>query len=562
MTALLACHASVEDDVDATPSAIGERAGADSLSTTEAGIGLLDGYATVFDQRRDPCVSATDGAKPLVGQPQQRTTVQLVQSESELARELGLDTSLSLHTPVGSGEATASVLRSFKGSSQDVNFLLQTVHSYVVTLRGPVSLSDEARQLYETTPDRFLARCGDRFVSSLTFQARLVALITFRTASEDRAASLQSSLAGSIPGGAVTVDGSIKARLSDLAKRRDVQSTIHIVAQGFDADATAGLIGISGNIEEKLAKMDDAATRLAEAVRQDRAKDVEAYATRNDRQVIPGLVAATRYGTTRGAAAGMDTTGPFKASQDGLRKAERFLRKLGEARVRLDHAYRYEVKDFLEAGPEAQANYNVMPPAEPKRYSSELRPIAEAWAARLRSDDAVSSGTDVEVVDEAMAACSNEAKSGVFDACALDAEPTAHPAYRRAAEALGEYARSGRIVKLRQFVIGAGKTSSYRAALDTCADVDGWRDRLPTPDEAARLAPLVAGYGGGDAKTIWTADAPGCAWSASGMPFFRNPLQGQTSSGCDRWSPLNGGARPVICVPQSGPIGKREPLGL
>lgn len=58
--------------------------------TTEPNIVLGDGYNTLFDLRRDACVTQAAGRAPTVGQPLQQTTIRQIQTDTELAKELGV----------------------------------------------------------------------------------------------------------------------------------------------------------------------------------------------------------------------------------------------------------------------------------------------------------------------------------------------------------------------------------------------------------------------------------------------------------------------------------------
>jgi hypothetical protein len=158
--------------------------------------------------------------------------------------------------------------------------------------------------------------------------------------------------------------------------------------------------------------------------------------------------------------------------------------------------------------------------------------------------------------------CVDGAKNGDFSDCRTSTDPTTRPEYKEGERAVASYLASGRIVKMRTFVIGTGAEVSYASALESCKNIDGRVNRLPTEEEAARLAPFVAGYAGGKKKSIWIADTPSCKFAASAMPFYQNPLDATRASttSCEPWSLFTIGARSVVCVPQSGPIGKRDDL--
>jgi len=549
-----------EEAVDQAEDAFGDRVGHDQLATTEPGITLFDGYNTLFDLRRTRCVQPVEQRGPIVGQAFQQTTIKVVRSDVELARELGMDTSFALKAPVASAQGSASLLRSFKGSTSNLNYLVQAVQSYTVHNNAPFALTDEANALLRERPNDFLVRCGDRFVTGVVYQAKIDALITFETQSEESAHSLQGSISGGAPAGVVHLDGSIKAKLSDASKRSGVSTSVSVTAQGFDITGNEALVGLGGALEEKLTRIDAVAGQMGASLRADRDRDGQAFANNTMRSAVPAGVQLTRYGDATNAPTGLDMSEPFKKNHELLRRTEKFLRSFGQLRLKMEHAYRYEIRPFQEAGPEMQAAFNLMGPAAPKRFSSELRPIASLWADRFRTDDGLNVGTETAKIQEMISRCVDNAKLGDFSDCQPGKDPLSLPEYQEGARAISEYLDTGRIVKMRAFVLDAATERSHAYARGACQNVDGWENRLPTADEAARIAPLVAGWGGGATKSIWTAATETCSDTNGGMPFFENPLERDSSYGCDASGFFNFGARAVVCVAQSGPVGKRDDL--
>ena len=554
------CSLADDEAVDQTEDAFGDRVGHDQLSTTEPGITLFDGYNTLFDLRRTRCVRPLEDRAPLVGQAYQQTTIKIVRSDVELARELGVDTSFALKAPMASAQASAALLRSFKGATSNVNYLIQSIQSYTVHNNGQFALTDEADELLRTQPNDFLVRCGDRFVSGVVFQAKIEALITYETQSEESAQSLQGSISGGAPVNVLQLDGSIKAKLTDASKLKGVSTTISVTAQGFDITGNEALVGLGGTVDEKLTRIDAVAGQMAASLRADRDRDVQGFATNTLRSAIPAGVQLTRYGDAINAPTGIEMSAPFRENHELLRHTEKFLRSFGQLRLKMEHAYRYEIQPFQEAGPESQGGYNLMPPAEPKRFSAELRPIASMWADRFRTDDGLNIGSETAKVQETISRCVDNAKLGDFSDCQPGVDPVTLPAYQEGARAIAEYLDTGRIVKMRAFVVADGAARSYPQRDTACRDVDGWVNRLPTADEAARIAPLVASTGGGAAKSIWTDATPSCSPDLGGLPYFENPLEGESSYGCVSWNPFSYSKRAIVCVPQSGPVGKRDDL--
>jgi hypothetical protein len=553
-----ACSATADDGVDHSEDAFGDRVGHDALSTTEPGITLFDGYNTAFDLRKPACTRPNDDRKPSAGQAYQRTTIQVVRSDVELAKELGVDASFAFKAPLVSLQGSGSLLRSFKGSTSSVNYLIRAVQSYIVTNNGHVALTDDERSLMQSNPQEFLVRCGDRFVTGVTFEAKIEALITFETNSEERALKLQGSISGNGTAGVVNLDGSIKSQLTNTSKQQDVRTSVTVTAQGFDLAGDDALIGLGGTVEEKLTRIDQVAGQMGASLRADREHDANGFSTNLSRTAVPVAVHLARYGSADNAPPGVETTPAFRTNYDKLRETEKFVRDMSQLKLKMEHAYRYEIAEFQKAGPEAQSAYNLVEPAPPKRFASELRPIAAMWAERFRDDDGLNIGRDTVKVRDAMATCVKLAQVGDFSACGSDARSL--PVYVEGMKAVDEYLTTGRIVKLRTFVIDTGAERGYEQAKGRCANIDGWVDRLPTAEEAARLAPFIAGYAGGSKKSIWTADTASCRFSSSQMSFYSNPLEGTPGQGCDRWSLFSAGSRATVCVPQSGPVGKRDEL--
>jgi hypothetical protein len=313
-------------------------------------------------------------------------------------------------------------------------------------------------------------------------------------------------------------------------------------------------------MEEKLTRIDEVAGGMGASLRSDRERDAAGFAQNYVRSAVPAALHLTRYGVADNAPVGVETSAPFRENQQMLRGTEKFLRAFGQLKLKMEHAYRYEISAFQEAGPEAQGSYNLMAPAPPARLSAELRPIASLWAERFRPDDGLNLGTETAKLQEAISVCVENAKLGDFADCHPGTDPVTLPAHAEGVRSVADYLASGRIVRMRAFVIENGAPSSRSAGLSACANVDGLVNRLPTAEEAERVAPLVAGYGGGANKSIWISDTNTCRNEERGLAFFSNPLAGPTSTGCDRWTVFNAGSRSMLCVPQSGPVGKRDDL--
>ena len=61
----------------------------------------------------------------------------------------------------------------------------------------------------------------------------------------------------------------------------------------------------------------------------------------------------------------------------------------------MEHAWRYEISEFQQAGNESQPRYNVAPPSAPKRRLEDVAAVATTWAGRFRSDDGIMLGSDL-----------------------------------------------------------------------------------------------------------------------------------------------------------------------
>jgi hypothetical protein len=556
--AVAGCSSDGEDD--GSDEGALTRVGQDQVPTAQPVVNLLDGYTTLFDLKHSSCVKPSDSRAPSVGSPQQKTTIQFVQSDTDLAKELGIDATLTVKAPAASGAASASLVQTFKNSTSSVHYLINSTQSYVASNGGGVTLNDDAAALLRTNPDQFAKKCGDRFVSSVTYEARVVALLTFETADEERALTLKGEISAGGGVGPAQVDGSVKSNLSNTAKRTDVRTTMTVIAQGFSINSTDALLGIGGTVDDKLKRIDEVGKQMAASLADDRQKDTSGLAANNGRSAIPTSINLSRYTTADNAPD--EAPDSLQKIDDKFRKTEAFLRAFGALRVRMNHAYKDEVADFQTAGPEEQASFNLMPPAAPKRSSAELLPIASQWAQRFRGGDGGDAGTDLAKIDDVMERCLENAKNGAFSDCHPSDVPTTLPEYKAATSAIDEYLQTARIVRMRMYIQDVGATAAYESALSKCSKVDGkWVDRLPSASEAALIAPAVAGFGGGSNKSIWTADTAACTFKNSGMSFYSNPIDGtDASTGCDAWGLFSKGARSVICVPQSGPLGKRPDL--
>lgn len=560
-----ACSAEHGDDADVgtLTGAYGDRVGQDTLTTTEPGITLFDGYNSLFDLRRNGCVAAPkDAAPPSVGKPAQQLTIKEVKSETDLATQLGVDATFAVKAPLVSADASASLLHSFNGSSTAVNYLVQSIQSYTVVSNAPVTLTNDAKTMLSAKPQDFLVKCGDRFVNAVTYQAKIEALITFETSSEDEALKLSGSIGASgTAGGVANLTGSIKSNLSNASKQSDVKSSIMVTAQGFDATGTEGLIGIDGTVDDKLTKIDTAAAALRTSLQRDRDADAKSYVGNNTRAAVPAVIHVTRYGMATNAPSGVETSAPFKQNAQMMQQTENYLRAFGQIKLQMSDAWSWEISDFQNAGSETQQFYNVAPPGKALRNVIDVGAVASQWAARFRSDDGINIGTDMQKIQQAISTCAESAKGGDFSDCQPGVDPTTIQAYREGQAAIQQYIASGRVIKLRVYVMNNGGEMSYSSAQSACAQNGAYVDRLPTADEAKLLAPLVGGFGGGTQKSIWTADTPSCKYAASGMSFYANPIDGtDDSQGCDSYGFFSPGSRSVICVNQTGPVGKRTDL--
>ncbi|MFO0666617.1 MAG: hypothetical protein U0174_21860 [Polyangiaceae bacterium] len=544
----------VEDDLSG-------RVGATQLSTTESGIRLASGYDSLFDVKKNDCVKGVESRPPLVGQPTAQTTIKQIRSDSELSKELGIDVAVSVKVPTVSVQASTSLMKSYKNSATTLYYLIQATQSYAVSQNGDVALQNSALSDLSRRPSAFFTKCGDKFVSSITFQARIFAFVSFKTSSVERASSLQASISGSGNFGATAVDASVKSKLSRASKQSDVETTVRVITNGFDVSSSDPLLGVSGTLDDKLRRIDEVGGAMARSVAADRAKDTADYANNNSRSAIPVAIAVASYGIATNAREQFGAV--FAKQQETLRKAETYIRTLSQLKHRMDRAYIDDISTFLGETDEGRAGYNLLPPALPVRFTSELGPIASAWASHFRPDDEDGVGTDIQLVSNAIARCVDSAKEGNYSNCGQTTSATSLSEYQLALASLKVYGATGRIGKLRFYVMKRGANQGYPAAYAACKDNSGWTDRLPTPDEAMRLAPLVASYGGGTDKTIWTGDAPSCAATRNeGLPTYSNPLDGRVnpSFGCKSMNGILSHREAVVCVPQSGPVGVRPEL--
>jgi len=509
-----------------------------TVPTTDPTITLLSGYNSFLDQAATtPCVTTPAAKPPQIGAVQGSFYLRQVKSRAELATELDVDLTASVKAPQGQVDASTKIVQSFKGSSTTVNFLVRAFRSYVATNTSEVELSPAALDMLkrEALPE-FLQKCGGSYVKSVRYDAQVVAMLQFEAKTEDSAREIAASLGGSSPQltkkiGSASAE--LKAKAVTTAASNNATLSIIVTASGFLSENRR----LNGDVvENSFEKIDELHKDLATSFDRDLAADRAAYATNNARNTRSAIVGQASYATLKNAPA-VD----FNANTLVLMSAEKHVQRLAPLVLRMERAYDDEVMAFLNDR-QNQFRYNLV--GAPKTRTNDLVGIAQAWAAKLRTDGG--GGTLVEPLRTAVERCTSGAANGKYDACATDAG--LESARTRAEQGLAEYNRGGRILPVSVVMPQPGKTVSYYNAEGLCRDAGL---RLPKRTEAGLIGPSVTALAG-DAGEVWLAGDDQC-----GKLVLKNG-SGQGQLVCDggwfEWMPWVAD-RQVVCVPKSGPVG-------
>ena len=571
-------------DVDADAAHVGNRVGANVVSTDRGTIRLLDGYNSLLDDTFASCVTPTrtgEGSSLAVGNVSERFNIRYITSRVELAEELGIEPGIGAkYFQSGLAEINGRIglgfLQTHRQTNTSVTFLLRAVQSYTVSnLRG-VELTREARELLERDQDAFVRRCGDGYVNGIVHTAELAVLIRFDAATEELARELKADLAGGVAladpstGQGGGVDGNLKTKFVTSARRDGVTANVLVASRGIlvsGSTETEGIVPLtSGVTDETFAKIEQLRTAMGRSITDDVCRDgggggaepcaIEpvGYAENAARNARPTAVLLAGYNKAENAPPITDTFNPYRAIQDKLARAENFLRGFAVLDLKMQNAYFNEIAPFVGATAEDRVAYNVAPPGAPLPTYEAVAGTVESWRATFAPNDGVRMGTATAMLHEASAACWKGAKLGDYDRClASPAESTG--AYRVVAAAITEYETTGRVLPLR---FAKGKPAVYAAA--SCKDIENLFDvRLPDRNEVERLAPVVAARAR-DGKA-WYSDTPErCAFA----PYFEAGAASSSMADAHKcgqvlnvssWLQLD-----TMCVPVSGPFGTIPPL--
>lgn len=568
-----ACIGSSTEEAEApeTPTGNGAR-----YATTNGNVELLNGIHTLFDRTGGRCV-APAGGQPMqvsVGATTSSFNLVHVSSREELARELGIDFGLKIKYGLTRANASLNLVNSFSRSSRSVSFLLEIDREYGVQNRSPVLLTDNAAQRLTGDLNAFAQGCGTNYVDGVRYAAQLFVLISYTADSESTASEIKASLGVKAGIGPVGVTGDLKSRLATNAQREGVSVNVRVVSRGFDSGPSGGptatlvadLVG-GGVNDQTFQKIDTIRGLMQDSLRRDVCNDAgqgqcdgapaRGYAANALRFAEPIGVQLGFYGSADNAPAGASEA--LQKMRTNLTLVERVMRDYGELLFRMEGAYRDEIDPFLLAPEARRAFYNVAPPAAPQHSPAELFRIGNEWRQKFYPQIGDPVGWEVQAVMEQMQNCWNRASESVSETCvppgadnAVEAE-----AFKHGLAELELYRDTARILELRVSI--ADSLLTHAEAEQYCNDLaspDGVRYRLPTPDEATRLAPLV-GWGPIPLSTenpyemsMMTVDGR-CSEDPS-MPgaFFYAPPNAEPETWCA--GPTRRMA--AVCVPRSGPV--------
>lgn len=535
------------------------------VPTHSPDVRVLDGFHALLDAARGKCLEAEDGdAAYSVGAIEKPFELSFISRKEDLARTLGIDPQLKVKYAGATLDPSVSFLDSFKQTSTATHLLVAARASYRVSNTRGVRLTPEAEKWLISDPRTFLHRCGNFYVNGVELEAQLFVLIRFEAHSDEAERSIRAELGiGGAATTALSLDGSIKSRLEQLAKRNDVTVEMRVLDRGFLADGgTSSLIGSlveSGLSRATFERIDSVRNAMLASVQGDVCRDgghnVESctdrsttYATNTLRNAVPVRVDLRPYSRATNAPLGGPGS-PHEALRELVEGANVYLRALSRLDARLEIA-RDEVGAFLAAPAANKAQFGIAPPAQPVYRLDALVDIATRYRDAL---DPARSDTSASRLRALITSCWTAAHEGAIEACATSdgSAPSALPEALAAEAEVEAYAAAGRIVPMRFSVAGVLR---YEAGNDACARAG---TRLPTLAEAQYLA-IPIGFGELQRTNeerlrfaAWHSDKSQCDGT---FPAFGNPPTGTPGTVCTHDTWISPHRTTTLCVPAGGPF--------
>jgi hypothetical protein len=558
---LVACAVDPSDEDWSEPGKSDDPTSGGIVSTHSADVRVLDGFHALIDGTSGRCLETGD-TKPAysVGAIEKPFELRFVSKKEDLAQTLGIDVGLKIKYGSASGAATAGFLDHFKQTSSATHLLVTARASYRVTNVQPVRLTAEAGELLASDPRAFLHRCGNFYVNGVEHEAQLFVMIRLDARTEDAARTINAELALTGGTAALGLDGNVKSKLEQLAKRDDVAVEMHVLDRGFLTDGgTTALISsllATGLSAATFEKIDGVRNAMLTSLNADACRDGgmglatcpgdrPGYEANMVRNAVPVRVDLRPYARATNAPIGGPGS-PYETIRKLVDRANRHLRALSRNAARMDAIANDELAPFLDATGARKALYGIAPPAPPAFTIDALVTTATRFRDRFDPERGDVAGE----LQAAIASCWAATLEGAIDTCATPDIVGSLPEVRAADAAIADYVASGRIVPLRVTTKGVLRHADAEAA---CI-ADG--KRLPSFAEAERLAVAIgfAELPRTDEAALrfaaWHSDRSRCSGQ---VPAFSN-ANGTHGNVCTSDSFLSPHPATTLCVPTAGPF--------
>ncbi|MEM6991702.1 MAG: hypothetical protein AAF721_14440 [Myxococcota bacterium] len=550
------------------------------------------------------------GRDTKVGERQGTFDLRFVSDRSELATEMGLDLAMQT-TYAGVGvDGKTNILNKFSKTSTSVSYLLKIRRDYTVRHRHELLLAEVGTKALEEGLDKFLGVCGTHYARGMRYGAELYVMITYKAADQTTATELKAELgvdAGDkIPGAELKT--SMAAKLASSAKKAGVSVEVSVAAQGFTidreqvtGDMIAKILG-EGVSENMFGVLDDLYGSMQASIETDVCRDTgldecwsasekaasgcggdgeEAcgYYYNNSRGAIANGVAASLYTSLPNWDDEMD--GDMEDAMKRIQDNEDYMRALGELLERMTNVYLDEIKPFRKASNSKKAEYNVPVGRKAKMDQDDegfvpmspddLVSVSDVWEYEFLPAAAAGSSSQIGVAFERV---EKEFKD-CFQGTAVDLLAQCGPGdvdeqleaeiWEESEGMLDAYDATGRVLPIN-YQHERDALVYYSDAVSRCEGTnfgsksDKVFGRLPTKEEAAYLAPLVAygnlDWGGADMRNaIWYegSNNDGCG-SGEARVMIAKPGSSEVEYSCVEVNFWGNEILPV-CVPPQGPIG-------
>jgi hypothetical protein len=396
-------------------------------------------------------------------------------------------------------------------------------------------------------------------VSSIRHGGYMRMLIVFTASDSDSKTQLESEIGAEAS--VLDVGGTLSTLLSHTQMNESASLSVTAVRGGLDAETTnlADLIA-AGISAETLDRVRDLEGNLAKSVRVDSCNDSGQCPTIvGDDVTCEPCADATNYfdnpsrdSTVMGVHLGaynklFSSSSSFKPTYDQIRQQwheiEKVTRDLSNAQEGMEAAYRTEIEPFLEATVEDQVFYNVRE-GKPHTSADAVRGVANDWAARFSPE----TGTDILAISDHLRECWGKAADDVNFTCTTTgmANNEEVDLLVFANEGLDAYPRVAKIAATtsRAFSddVEEGKFNCLRAQ-------PAGSFALPTPEEAAILAPIIDG-----ADIVWPVGFEREIYVDSDQCTSRQEAVYKLENGEGRVECLTDERRATVCVDAAGPF--------